>query len=647
MAGVAPAPGAAPTAPARLTVGPASTTLSVSPVPPASATEQLRWELPRDSPAIKSLSFVSFSVPPAPARVEIEAIQIVGVSLAASNFLNLPAAEQTALAQANMVVDFLDRARCSEILHELAMARIFEVEYEDLEEFASAVVSSSLINKASLAIRVAHISQGDPFDTPAVPGRAARGRVAAVRAVPAVPGPTELEPIRKVSWASVLREARSVFPDSLGVLLAYFACFLGLSERAATRRDEASYIRLGADTLFAYVSEASRLGPSPSATAVASCIPRYLVRLHQVMPATLRSSSLSWAEIDTLLRDSHALLVGRSSETIAVTWSRIHHRLHKFEVLRHFHLQSPGVSDTRVQLSRLIARYLDNTSADPLVLITELDRVLAEARKGTIISDLFSAGSSIAEVVDTLLGARDAIGSAESLGGDAGGTVVAGGTSGASGNAAISASALERGMNSDFRETADEASGKEGLELLGVVCASSSVLILRFLYDGTPFLLTKHEVFGSIAKALVDRRAHLAYSVVVDASTGEVPAARQIYQLTQKQNDHFWSLNFEQLDMVNVDPAVPSTGGFLALRFIDTGATYNHVDPSQHYIVEACLLGLREWFDGCLLGGGYSSTPSSGYTWFEVVDKQLVLVRYLYAAMAIRSTRGGGTHRGS
>ena len=224
---------------------------------------------------------------------------------------------------------------------------------------------------------------------------------------------------------------------------------------------------------------------------------------------------------------------------------------------------------------------------------------------------------------------------------------MAGGTSGASGNAAISASALERGMNSDFRETADEASGKEGLELLGVVCASSSVLILRFLYDGTPFLLTKHEVFGSIAKALVDRRAHLAYSVVVDASTGEVPAARQIYQLTQKQNDHFWSLNFEQLDMVNVDPAVPSTGGFLALRFIDTGATYNHVDPSQHYIVEACLLGLREWFDGCLLGGGYSSTPSSGYTWFEVVDKQLVLVRYLYAAMAIRSTRGGGTHRGS
>ena len=199
MAGVAPAPGAAPTAPAQLTVGPASTTISVSPVPPASATEQLRWELPRDSPVVKSLTFVSFSVPPAPARAEIEAIQLVGVSLAATNFLNLPAAEQAALANTNVVVDSYNHVRCSEILHELAQARIFEAECEDVEEFTRAVVSNSLINKAALAIRVAHISSGDPFDAPAIPGRAARGRVAAVRATPAVPGPTELEPIRKVS----------------------------------------------------------------------------------------------------------------------------------------------------------------------------------------------------------------------------------------------------------------------------------------------------------------------------------------------------------------------------------------------------------------------------------------------------------------
>jgi len=89
MAGVAPAQGAAPTAPARLTVGPASTTITASPVPPASATEQLRWELPRDSPVVKSLTFISFSIPPAPALAEIEAIQLVGVSLAATNFLNL------------------------------------------------------------------------------------------------------------------------------------------------------------------------------------------------------------------------------------------------------------------------------------------------------------------------------------------------------------------------------------------------------------------------------------------------------------------------------------------------------------------------------------------------------------------------------
>ena len=193
---------------------------------------------------------------------------------------------------------------------------------------------------------------------------------------------------------------------------------------------------------------------------------------------------------------------------------------------------------------------------------------------------------------------------------------------------ATRASALERAMNTDFRDTVEDAAGKSGLELLEVVCSSSSVLILRYLYDGTPFLLTKHEVFGAMAKALVERRAHLAHSVVVDAATGMVPQSKQMYQLTQRQSDCFWGLNFDQLDMVNADPVVPSTGGFLAIKYLETGATYKHVEPSLHYTSEPCLLGAREWFDGCLLGGGYSSTPSSGYTWFDAVDKQLVLIRF-------------------
>ena len=382
-------------------------------------------------------------------------------------------------------------------------------------------------------------------------------------------------------------------------------------------------------TLGCYATEASRLGSTPSSAALAASIPQYLVRLHQSMPALLRTSRMDWASVDTFVRDAHILLVGRSSEVESVSWSRIHSRLNQFEILRHFHLNSPGVSDTRMQLSRLIAKYLNNAGGQPLVMVSELDRTLAEARKGSIIADLFDAGSTIKEVVDTLLGTRDAIGTADSLGGVATTTEAPAGAAPAGGSAALSTAALERAMNSDFRETVDEADGKSGLDLLGVACSSASVLILRFLYEGTPFLVTRHEIFGALAKALSERRAHLAHSIVVDAQSGEVPSTKRVYQLTMKQSASFWSLDFENLDMVNVDPAVRSTGGFLALRFIETGAVYEPVESRFHFTTEQCLLGSREWFDGCLLGGGYSSTPDSGYTWFDTVDKQLSLIRYI------------------
>ena len=97
MAGAVPAGGGVPSAPARLVVAPALTTLTVSPVAPATTADQLKWELPRDSPAIISLRFVSFELPPVPAKAEVDAIQMVGVSLAATLYGNLSAAELAAL----------------------------------------------------------------------------------------------------------------------------------------------------------------------------------------------------------------------------------------------------------------------------------------------------------------------------------------------------------------------------------------------------------------------------------------------------------------------------------------------------------------------------------------------------------------------
>ena len=70
----------------------------------------------------------------------------------------------SALGDADFVLNHYSHVRCSEILLELASARIFDSEHDDIEDFAQAVVSSSLVTKPILAFRAAHIQDGDPFD---------------------------------------------------------------------------------------------------------------------------------------------------------------------------------------------------------------------------------------------------------------------------------------------------------------------------------------------------------------------------------------------------------------------------------------------------------------------------------------------------
>lgn len=65
------------------------------------------------------------------------------------------------------------------------------------------------------------------------------------------------------------------------------------------------------------------------------------------------------------------------------------------------------------------------------------------------------------------------------------------------------------------------------------------------------------------------------------------------------------------------------------MRYLQNGMVYSRVAAFDHYTVEACLLGVRDWFGRILTGVGFSSTPDEGHSWHDVVDRQLELVRYI------------------
>lgn len=139
----------------------------------------------------------------------------------------------------------------------------------------------------------------------------------------------------------------------------------------------------------------------------------------------------------------------------------------------------------------------------------------------------------------------------------------------------------------------------------------------------------RHAAFDIVGKHLADRAEYLAFCSTVSAESGETPKHLSTYRLSQALVDAFWSCRWSDMDMVNASAAAKQEGGFLALRYLEHGTAYNKVAQSEFYTVEASLLGVRDWFGRLLLGIGFSATPAEGYSWENVVDRQLELVRYL------------------
>ena len=102
----------------------------------AGALDEDHWPINRDSPIPKSLLFISWQKPAAPADFSAPAHQVQGVVLSPLNFGvgDLPA------LSGNAVIDNdFDRVRCSAFMHAWANDGIFEKQYTTREEFVVSV----------------------------------------------------------------------------------------------------------------------------------------------------------------------------------------------------------------------------------------------------------------------------------------------------------------------------------------------------------------------------------------------------------------------------------------------------------------------------------------------------------------------------
>ena len=603
------------------------------------ALEHDEWTVPRDCPAIAALPFLNWVTPAAPAAVRVKVNEVMGVALAAITFDLADTATRPALLRANLIEHSLTLDAVSSVFHELDEAGIFKAVHVKEAAFHAALEGCSILDATALSFKASWLADDDPFDTHA-PGAAIGGRTrraAPVDAVPAAnPGPPNLLYLKLASWMLILGEAERSMPGRASYVLARLYSLMSSKMRDSTRRDASSDVQALADTLAQYVGTWAGLGTSPSAPQLSRKLVPYLSAALSALPAEIMSpgGSASFCELD--LRDANVILTGRDSEAAAVYWSRIHMHLGSFDVLGKFQGKTRNSGDTRALLERLLVS-MGISDGNPYVRVLELARELSRRGKAIFVRDLFAAGSSAGDVVEELQDSfsntagtatvPDSGGAATGVAGQPG--VVSTATGGAMGQHEFDRAVSEANFQEAMHEMGKDT---EGLAQLEAAATSGSVLILRFLFFAPAWMRPRHVLFDTLGKLLPDRADYLSQSVVVDANSDAVPQKMQTYKIGDALSAKFWNLEWHDMDMVNANKDSPSEGGFLAKRHLEHGTVYKVVPKHEHYTVESTVLGIRDFFNRLLLSVSFAaaiSDDSDGYTWFDVCDQQLEVIRYI------------------
>lgn len=614
----------------------AALTRLTRPAAPADPLAADRLSIPRDSPAIKSLQYMRWHVPADRGAATVAATEIQGACILATIFDLADPDTRQALQGANLLEHTLSLAGCSRVLHALHEAHLFESEYNSEGEFFQAINESSLITPDQRRLRLADIEATEPFDqaavaaVPAIPagqGRRGAPAVPAVAGRPAQPGPVELKGIQLTTWLSVLDEGQAQLPGEQARLLARAFVLLSHRSRDATRRDENSEVRTVANTLTTYVKAWAGIGRQATPAQVSRQIPAYLASSMSVIPADLAGPCGTALSCESEMRDGHTLLCGRESEAASVLWRRIHHNIDRFPVLDQFKGRLNSSGATKEVLERLMIG-TSIPAGSPLVRTWELARDLDRRGKLQAVRDLFAAGSSVSKVVEEILESHVTSAGAATVP-DSGAEASSAGGGGSIGGS-MEQREFERAVTApNFIKANETIQQAEGIWAIEAAATSGSTLMLRYLFWSPAWMRPRHAAFDTLGKHLDDRSGYLEYCITVSADTETVPSHLATYRLSDTQVEAFWGCRWSELDMVNANPHARHEGGFLAVRYLEHGQAYDTVAQSDFYTVESSLLGIREWFGRLLLGVGFSAAPDEGYSWNDVVDRQLELVRYL------------------
>ena len=221
---------------------------------------------------------------------------------------------QRALLEATNSMQFgITTAAWSRVLTALRDSGLLAASFNSKRSLARAIKTLTIANAADLVIEDADLDLGEPFDTPAVaavPARAAAGRPAAARAgrgrgradrggvpppaaaavaaIPAVPGPVELE---FLALASVTRLEECGEEEPCRVL-AFLLGLLGGCATRASRIPQLAMVQTSAALLESNLLVFT--GSSPAATAAFKAVHlhKFLAAALNSMPEALRTDSI-------------------------------------------------------------------------------------------------------------------------------------------------------------------------------------------------------------------------------------------------------------------------------------------------------------------------------------------------------------------
>ena len=595
-------------------------TLELAPSRGGAATEAECWSLPTSSTVVSSLKFIVWASSTPASRLKAPAASIIWVLLAAIQF---PEQELSAtLEDATVIVASLTMTACTFILAQLLASGLFDATYNSDVEWVDALHTAH----TSLIMRDAWWDYHDPFHKPGKDRVAARGGRPAQAAIPPSPGPPELAVFDKISWADCIRFSRAATPRSPALVLRGLLALLGDTRRDETRRDPSARCRILGSFVTDYAAEFGKVAvDSPLLPRI---IPTYINAILTILPGEILGDWHTTAAEQQLL-DAHVALCGSPSAIDHMMWRRVHCFLHRYPPLTPFREHLSGAGETRVVMERLFQAHLAvGANTQVTTKMASLCQEFERLNLGDSIREMFDAGSTADQVASDLVAQHDAeqaVGSVASQGAASG--------SSSAGSAPMSARGLEKVLaSSAFRNTVTEvAEASTPIERLEVGLLSGVSTIVRYIFFATAWLRTRHELFASLTPCLDDREAYLSRAVSISPSTGEVADAVASYMVGATFCSLFFALKWHELDMVNAasDSVQCTVGGFLALRCMTTGTRFSHVPAQHHYVVEACLVGILDWFQSVLIAVGFAATPRKGYSWRQAVEKQIQLVRFI------------------